>query len=268
MATGLRAKPKPTKKGTAAMDAGRTLYLYAISRKSQSAPPRIVAEGIDGEAPVEAVSCEGYTCWVSRVDREEFVDELTRNMENLDWLASAGLRHQRVVSAISEKLAALPARFGTVFLGEASMTQHIRERKRTLDEAFQRIADADEWGIKVFRVANATATPAQRDHPASGIEYLKGKAERRKSAVGGKLDNEILALAERLSSLAVASSPGGKASAGQPGLLWHGSFLILRKDREKLEALLNEFARTWHNTRRIDWSGPWPPYSFVNNDAD
>ncbi len=66
-----------------------------------------------------------------------------------------------------------------------------------------------------------------------------------------------------VTKLAVAASPGGKASAGQPGLLWHASFLIRRKDRKKLESALAKYAARWKNVRRIDCSGPWPPYSFV-----
>lgn len=267
MATGLKKKPNVTKSLAVGRDAGRVLYLYAISEMPQSALP-LVAEGIDGEAPVESTSCEGYVCWVSRVSRKEFADELTEHMENLDWLASAGLRHQRVVSAISERGIALPARFGTVFLGKASMAQHVRDRKRALDKSFERVAGSEEWGIKVFRIANSKPNTAQITVPASGVEYLKRKAESRAVSTTGQTDEEVRTLAVKLSSLAVASSPGGKASVGQPGLLWHGSFLIRRKDRKKLEELLKKFATRWQHTRRIDWSGPWPPYSFVENHAD
>lgn len=268
MATGLKTKAKAAETKAARAVARRVLYLYAISRKPKAGLPRVTVEGIDGEAGIDAIPVHGYICWIGRVAREEFAERLAEQMENLEWLASAGLRHQRAVAAITEKVVALPARFGTVFLGEPSLNQHVRERKRALDEAFERVADADEWGVKVFRVATPRPQQSPSAAPVTGVEYLKRKAQSRQSIRGTEVDDQILSLARQLDSLAVASSPGGKASEGQPGLLWHGSFLIRRKDRKKLETLLSRFATKWHHRLRIDWSGPWPPYSFVGQHAE
>ena len=256
---------KPAAKSPRKLEVPRALYLYAISEAPKNAAPVITAEGIDGEAPVEAIRCEGYLCWISRVPKTEFADTLPDRMQDLEWLATAGLRHQRAVSEISARMTALPARFGTVFLSEDSLAQHIKERKTALKESFQRVADADEWGIKIF----ATAKPKARavTKAASGADYLMRKAELLQPRVG-KLDDEVLQFIAAVTKLAVAASPGGKASAGQPGLVWHGSFLIRRADRKKLEAALKKYAGSWKDERRIDCSGPWPPYSFVEEHAD
>src|SRR5208337_3626529 len=132
---------------------GRVLYLYAITRVPKGPLPFIAAEGIDGSAAVEAVVRERHVCWISRVPRDEFADQLPDRMQDLEWLASAGLRHQRVVGEIAGKLTSLPARFGTVFLNEDSMAQHVKARTSVLSAAFKRVADADEWGIKLFAIA-------------------------------------------------------------------------------------------------------------------
>ena len=237
------------------------LYLYAISRIPKESAPSVAAEGIDGHARVEAVRCQGYLCWLSRVFKTEFADELNERMQDLEWLATAGLRHQRVVAELSRHLATLPARFGTVFRNEESLAQHVKERKRALQAAFERVADADEWGIKVFAVAAPKPTAIAKD--LTGSDYLKRKARLLRPTAGKKLDADVQEFIAALTKLAVASSPGGKASAGQPGLVWHGSLLIRRRDRKKLESALNKYAARWKAARRIDCSGPWPPYSFV-----
>jgi len=239
----------------------RVLHLYAISQMPKRSAPAIASQGVDGSAPVEAMRCENYLCWISHVSRAEFADHLTERMQDLEWLATAGLRHQQVVAQISSKLPTLPARFATVFLSEASLAKHVKQHNRALGLAFERVAGADEWGVKVFAVA-----PKQsriRTPPASGSEYLKRKAELLQPRSGKKVDEEVQKFVATLKRLAVADSPGGKASAGQPGLLWHGSFLIRKADRKKLNASLASFARQWKDVRRIDCSGPWPPYSFV-----
>ncbi len=258
MATSKKSARAPAKKTFAP---ARVLYLYAISR----VPDRVVAiasEGIDGESSVEAVRSGGYLCWLSRVDKDEFADRLQERMQDLEWLATAGLRHQRVVAEISANVTALPARFGTVFLTEASLAQHLKERKKVLEQASKRVADADEWGIKIFATAKRSARSALK--VTSGADYLKRKA-RLLQPRSGKLDEEIGEFIEAVTNLSVAASPGGKASAGQPGLVWHGSFLIRREDRNKFDGVLKKYAAAWQDSRRIDCSGPWPPYSFVGD---
>ncbi len=147
--------PKPAAKSSQEKQSATALYLYAISEAAKNDATVIAAEGIDGEAPVESIHCEGHLCWISRVPKTEFADTLPDRMQDLEWLATAGLRHQRAVSEISAHVMALPARFGTVFLTEDSLAQHLKERKATLKQSFQRVADADEWGIKVFAARQA-----------------------------------------------------------------------------------------------------------------
>jgi hypothetical protein len=257
---------KPPKKSPPSQPAAPALYLYAISQASKRAAPAIAAKGIDGASGVEGVRCQDYFCWVSRVSKDDFADHLAERMENLEWLASTGLRHQRAVAEIASKVSALPARFGTVFLSEESLELHVKERKPALRAAFERVAGADEWGIKIFALAKPRV-PAAATKAASGADYLRRKAQLLQPRAGKKLDEEVREFVSALAELAVAASPGGKASAGQPGLLWHGSFLIRRSDRRKLDAMLKKYAAAWKDVRRIDCSGPWPPYSFVEEHA-
>lgn len=261
MSAHLKTTPKPKKAKTPR--AARVLYLYAIAQTRKGPPPAIVAEGVDGSAAVEALACEGYVCWISRVARDQFADNLAECMQDLEWLASAGLRHQHAVGELASKLTCLPARFGTIFLNEESMAQHLRARKSILRAAFKRVAGSDEWGIKVFAIAPGKSPSSLG--AVSGSDYLKKKAEVLRPRRSKALDRDVRAFITALDGLAVASSPGGKASAGQPRLVWHGSFLIRRTDRASLEGILQKYATKWQGGRRIDWSGPWPPYSFVGD---
>jgi len=251
-------KLRPVK---AVRPSARVLYLYAISQMPETVAPAIATEAIDGSSKVEATRCQGYLCWISRVSKDDFADQLSERMQDLEWLATAGLRHQRVVAEISTNTSALPARFGTVFLSEDSLAQHVKQRKRALGEAFGRVADADEWGIKVFALATPKSAIATK--AASGADYLKRKAELLQPRAGKTLDADVQRFIADLTKLSVAASPGGKASAGQPGLLWHGSYLVHRKNAKKLDTALAKYAARWRDVRRIDCSGPWPPYSFV-----
>lgn len=235
------------------------LYLYGITEKKVSLAPDLV--GVDGSTSVEAIECEGLICWISRVDRSEFADNLARNMENLEWLAEASVRHQRAVSAIAEQAEILPARLGTIFLSPSSLEADLRKKKRILQADFSSIKDSDEWGVKVFAVANQPKLPAP--DVKSGKDYLKAKAARLQKPIRKGPDPEIERFAEALGQIAVRTADGGKISGAQRGLKWQTSLLLKRADRKKLEALLTKFSKDWEDVRRIECSGPWPPYSFV-----
>jgi hypothetical protein len=235
------------------------LYVYGITQKKASLAVDLV--GVDGRASVEAMECEGLICWISRVDKSEFADNLARNMENLDWLAEASVRHQRAVSAIAEQAEILPARLGTIFLSPASLQSDVRKKKRILEADFSSIKDSDEWGVKVFAAANQPELPTQ--DVKSGKDYLKAKAARLQKPATKLPDPEIERFGEALRRIAVRTADGGKISGAQRGLKWQTSLLLKRADRKKLEALLAKFSKEWQDVRRIECSGPWPPYSFV-----
>ena len=188
----------------------RVLYLYGVAQVQPSKTLRHV--GVDLQSPVESVECEGVVCWISRVSAEEFETSLTANMENLDWLTTASVAHQRAIGALAQQIGVLPARFGTVFHDERSLRAHIRERMSELTKDFKRVKDADEWGVKIFETApTAAAVPKV----SSGKGYLMAKAAmlpRKKSA---QIPEEEIA--EFRSRRRAGRSPGAATFRGARG---------------------------------------------------
>jgi hypothetical protein len=239
------------------------IYLYGITESKPRIPEMI---GVDRFAKVESIDCEGVSAWVSRVSAVDFEENLTQNMENLDWLAETSVAHQRVIAAIGSKAEILPCRLGTIFRTEASLCKHIMKRLHALKKDFARIKGADEWGVKVFEVQPVLRTlPKVR----TGKDYLEAKAallpKRRKKAGAAE---EIKKLERALSGIAAESAPAGNVSRGQRGLTFQRTLLVPRTRRKKLESLLEKFAREWAQQRRIECTGPWPPYSFVSRPED
>jgi len=253
--------PRPTSTGTRG-DRSRVIYLYGITR---SAPGILeMPEGVDGSARVETFNSGGMVCWISRVNRGEFADRLSENMENLEWLASASVRHQRVVGAIAATTDVLPARFGTVFLSDAGLHADVQSRTAALTESLERISGTEEWGVKVF----AGERPRESAVMArSGREYLQNKAKLLQPRASRVPDDEVQSLARELRRVTVDRALTGKVSGGQRGLEWQASFLVRRNRRRQFHDVLKRFASRWRDSRRIECTGPWPPYSFVSSDG-
>jgi len=243
-------------------NSGKVIYLYGVTRKLVTPVPKVPA--VDGAAGVEALGCADLICWITRVDRSEYADNLSANMENLDWLAEASVRHQRVVAAIAAETEILPARFGTVFLSEASLEADIQSKKKTLDRDLRKIKDSDEWGVKVFGVQPKVELP--RAGARTGKDYLKAKAALLQRRPTKGTDADLIRFEEELKRVAVETAVGGKISSGQRGLQWQTSLLLRRDDRKRFEALLKKFSKEWADVRQIEATGPWPPYSFVSRD--
>ncbi|HEU5334319.1 MAG TPA: GvpL/GvpF family gas vesicle protein [Terriglobales bacterium] len=253
MATGLKKRT-----------ASHVLYLYGITREGKGTLAGVA--GVDGSAAVEALRCGGLVCWVSRVDRAEFAENLARNMENLEWLAEVSVRHQHAVAAISRTRDILPARFGTVFRSEASLTADVEKRKSSLMRDFKRVGGCEEWGVKVFRLE---PQPQMAVTAESGRDYLRAKAAALHAQASREGDQEIEHMLEAIKGVAAETTSGGGAvSRGQRGLQWQGALLVKRSQVNKLQQLLRRFSREWEGTRRIEVSGPWPPYSFVSRAQD
>lgn len=240
--------------------AENVVYLYGVS---ESAPAkRAPIAGVQGSDNVETISCVGLTCWVSRVSRSGFADNLARNMENLDWLSEKSVAHQRAVAAISEQVDVLPARFGTVFLTEESMCADVKSRKSEIAADLERIRGCDEWGIKVLAITGPP--PAQSSGKLTGKEYLRVKSQMLRAKTPVAADEEVERFDSALREVVIAMAEAGKITAGRKDLIYNLSVLVNRKQRKRFENLLREFSSRWAGGKKIECTGPWPPYSFVS----
>jgi len=248
-------------------DAGRVLYLYGITESLPARSASAEVLGVDQKSAVEPMECESVVCWISRVSAEEFEKDLNKNMENLEWLAMASVAHQRALSAIRTQAEVLPARFGTVFRNLSSLRKHVRAGLREFQKDFKRLKDADEWGVKVFALPPAAkiASPAA----ASGRAYLMARAALvPRNDSRPQTDRELEEFSRELERVAEETAAVGKISGGQRGLTFQRSLLVKRANRPHMESVLRKFSERWADTRKIECTGPWPPYSFVSAKAE
>jgi hypothetical protein len=114
--------------------------------------------------------------------------------------------------------------------------------------------------VKVF--LTAPSKPALVS-ARSGKDYLQKKAKAIAAERKAGPDEEVDKLAAELQKVTRARAVSNKVSSGQQGLQWQSSYLLPRAKRKQWDAVLLKYARRWADSRRIEASGPWPPYSFV-----
>jgi len=247
---------------SAAQASDRVMHLYGLTQaQGPSAESFRELKGVDGASAVEGVACSGgLVCWISRVPETDFARDLSKNMQDLDWLATATTRHQQVISAIAQTADVLPARFGIEFLDEKSLRSHIAGRQNVLKTDFDRIRGKEEWGVKVFTLRVA---PMPKTAIRTGREYLQAESALTRRAPE-RNSPELQDFAKKLQSLADEVADGGKFAAARRDLEFHKTLLLKRADRKKLESLVRSYSRKWKDKRRVECTGPWPPFSFVS----
>ena len=221
------AKPAPP-----AQAPGRVIHFYGLTQApGPSAESFRDLKGVDGVSPVEPIACAGLICWISRVPEADFAENLSKNMQDLDWLAAATIRHQQVVSAIAQAADVLPARFGIEFLNDKSLRSHIESRQTVLKSDFNRIRGKEEWGVKVFALP---VVPMPKKKVRSGKEYLQAKSALSRR-VAERDSPELLDFGKALRSIAADVAEGGKFAATRRDMEFHTTVLLKRTDRKKLE---------------------------------
>jgi hypothetical protein len=242
----------------------RVIHLYGLTEAPGPRPESFrKLTGVDGVAAVEGIRCGQFVCWVSRVTAEEFAENLEQNMQDLDWLAAATTRHQKVLSAIADSADILPARFGIEFLHEKSLGEHVESRETVLRSDLDRIRGKEEWGVKVFALPSA-GRAMNRKKIRSGKDYLQAKSalvNRSSNRAGPEFDD----FAKSLQSVASEVAEGGKLAAARRDLQFHKTVLVRRSDRKKLENVVRAYAKKWKDKNRIECTGPWPAFSFVTH---
>ena len=198
-----------------------------------------------GEAAVRAIACSGLAALASDVSPAEFGEAAVRaNLENIDWLDEIAREHHYVIDAAARLFPLLPVRLATVYPGDADLQAALAEQGGRLRETLRRVGGRVEWGVK------ATARPAaDRESMAAAVNGAQ--------AVHAGLTAK--AAATRLHPARSRLS-----GAGQPTLL-NAAYLLDAADGVSFTAAVAGQA-TSHPELRVDLTGPWPPYSFADND--
>lgn len=167
-------------------------------------------------------------------------EEEARPTEDALWA------HERVVEALMDDGAVLPARFGTVVADLERLEEELLRRKAEFARALERVRGRVELGVRAAWIGQRPAG----GRAASGRDYLEHKLE---------LQQATASLHEPLARLAVESTvrvlPG-------PDLTLVAAYLVDREAVAPFREEAERLARTLEGVR-LACTGPWPPYNFT-----
>lgn len=257
----------------------RVAYVYGIvsaALDDAGAPP-----GLDG-VPVRAEREGALGALVSCLDARVYAGgEAEARAGDVAWVGPRAVAHDAVLTWASESGGVIPLPMFTMFSDAAAVHAMLRERAAALSGTLARVAPAQEYAVRLFRLDDvaraalssgdpavaelerqaAAATPGQRYLLERKLEKERAAALRR--AGGGAAARAFDALAARAEDAVrepIAATPEGAVGTA----VLDAAFLVRRDAldafHERVAALARELeARGF----RVECTGPWPPYHFV-----
>jgi hypothetical protein len=199
---------------------------------------------------------------------------IQKGLSDLHWVSRAAIAHEAVVESFPSATAVLPMKLFTIFTNDARAVGHVRGARQRIEAVVKRVANHQEWGVRVVldraRAAAAAATRPARAGAQPGAAYLSHKKARRDAALelAERARETVAGLYDRLaarSRLARKQSTSELRVEGDP-LLLDAAFLVPRSRAASFGALAAREARALSRLGYgLSISGPWPPYTFVQD---
>jgi hypothetical protein len=261
-------------------------YVYGVVPAAME-----LAHAPDGleDAPLESCVEGEVAAVVSRLDDEQYAPAaVERGTADVEWLAPRAVAHDRVLTWVSDHGPVVPLPIFSLFSSEQAVRQMLRDRGTQLRGALRRAAAGREYALRVYRIddelADAAVQLSQKLaelHEAAmaaspGQRYLierKLDAERKNEVhlIAARVAREVI---EALRPLAVETAESRivtRAQRGSPNasLILDAAFLVDASGLEPFQRELTAIvARHASRGFRFDFTGPWPPYHFVQNQPE
>jgi hypothetical protein len=246
-------------------------YVYAVVRASDWERADAKAPvGLEGR-PIEVVPADDLAVATAEVPVAGFRtsgDEPDLSADG--WLREAVQAHERVVERLCAAGTTLPFRFGALYpsRGDARtiVVTHARELRAELD----RLDAAAEWGVKGRVTEPEPEREREETRPGEaggGTSWMLRRREeaaereeaRELNARMAKALDDSLSLHARESVVRAASRPEDPA-----GLVFDAVYLVPHAAEDDFDAALQAVAERYAGAGlRLEVTGPWPPYHFV-----
>ncbi|HEX6513425.1 MAG TPA: GvpL/GvpF family gas vesicle protein [Chloroflexota bacterium] len=184
------------------------------------------------------------------------------------------LRHEQVNETVMNDYTVIPMSFGTVFKRADDVVEFLKGTSDALMDVLQKMRDKIELGLKVNWDREVIIREIELENEEIG--RLKEEINRSASstyfarmqlgrlveqAMTNRADQFVAEVYEHLRDTAVASR------AGKPigdKMILNAAFLVERDKAPEFDARVQDIARKYEGKLTFRYTGPWPPYNFVN----
>jgi len=260
-------------------------YVYGIV--SAEMPETTLPVGLD-DAGVALERHDRIAALVSVLESDQYAPAaLETNSGDVEWLSPRAVAHDRVLTWASDRGggAVVPLPMFSLFSGPQAVRAMLRERASQLASTLARVAKGREYALRVYRVdaellaAVASLSPRLREMAKTAESASPGQRYLLERKLDGEKKVELRSLSQKIvedivnelrpQTLSVVRSPIPRVveaeTATRGTMVLNVAFLVAPEQFEALQRTLTSLvARHGTHGFRFDFTGPWPPYHFVN----
>jgi hypothetical protein len=257
-------------------------YVYCVVAATRLPRMARTAKGLPGAERMRLLDAgDGLFIVVAHVPLKRYGEEaLRQGLADLDWVSRAAVAHEQVVESFVAERAVLPMKLFTIFTSDARAVEHVRAERARIAAFVKRVANQQEWGVRVILDKTLAASAAARQKPtrgrstaaaeASGAAYLTRKKAQRDAAteLAEHARETVAGLYDRLAARARLAKrrPASEMPVSDGPLLLDAAFLVPRARTASFRAMAVREAKTLSRSGYgLTLSGPWPPYTFVQD---
>jgi hypothetical protein len=246
--------------GASAPDGGK--YVYCIIHSDRQREFGTI--GIGGGQRVYTVAHRDLAAVVS--DTPIVIYDPTR--ENV-------LAHEFVNETVMREHTVIPMSFGTVFRSEDDVSELLRSTYQAFTDVLDKMKDKIEFGLKVLWDREKVIQNIERENDE--IRRLKDEISRHTASstyfarrqLGRLIEGALEEMSMRyVSDIHEALKPSAVASRSNKPIgdrmILNAAFLVDRSAERAFDERVKETSFRYEELLTFKYSGPWPPYNFVN----
>jgi hypothetical protein len=254
---------RPQLVAAAAPEAGEGRYVYGVIQAKEPLAFGKIGMGGTGEM-VYTVHHGDIGAVVSK--SPVFIFDPTR--EN-------ALAHEHVIETVMKAQTIIPMSFGTVFRTDDDIREVLKSIYPSLKDVLKQMANKLEFGLKVTWDRDQIIEELKRQH--EDIHRFHQEITRKhlqstyfaRMQLGRMIDKALVERAadyvreiyEALRPVCVASRDNKPIG---DKMIMNAAFLIHRDKESDFDESVNKIAQKFGDRLNFKYTGPWPPYNFVN----
>jgi hypothetical protein len=185
------------------------------------------------------------------------------------------LAHEHVIESVMKQFTVIPMSFGTVFRTDDDIKEVLKSIYPSLKDVLKQMEGKVEFGLKVTWDRDQIIEELKREdeeihrfHQEITRKHLQSTYLARMQ-LGRMIDKSLADRAaqyvreiyEGLRTACVASRDNKPIG---DKMILNAAFLIQRDREEEFDAAVNRIAKRFGSHLNFKYTGPWPPYNFVN----
>ena len=248
-------------------------YVYGVIAAARRPRLTRTPAGLPGAGPVRLLDvAAGLFLAVGDLPLDRYnAQAIERGLQDLNWVSRVAVAHEAVVESFITSTAILPMKLFTIFTTDERALDHVQAQRARISALVTRVANRQEWGIRVVldRTLAAAARPKKKPvRSGTGASYLAQKKAQRDAAseLASRARDTVAGLFDRLEAKADDAKRRAASELPVQGgpLLLDAAFLVPRARATAFKALAARESRVLaRQGYGLTVSGPWPPYTFV-----